>query len=257
LPGSDEAADQQASDHYAALASRYDQNWSHSEQFLNWMTQQIRRRLPIAPSGRVLDLGGGIGIFAERLLGELDGSVSALVLDPSEQMLNEVRRTPRIDVAVGSASSYLARPDQGENQFDAVLIKEAVHHFVDRTHEFEAIHRLISDGGHVLIVMLPKQIAYPLFTSALERFETLQPVPHDIAVELNDAGFETSIEIEGFDLAFERERYFSMVNSRYMSLLSAFTDSEIEAGIIEMRVSYPERTLAFRDNFAFITGQKR
>ncbi|MFF3518895.1 hypothetical protein [Streptomyces sp. NPDC002573] len=48
-----------------------------------------------------------------------------------------------------------------------------------------------------------------------------------------------------------------MVRARYMSLLSTFSDSEIEKGIEEMRVAHPEPVLVFADRFAFVLGRRR
>ncbi len=48
-----------------------------------------------------------------------------------------------------------------------------------------------------------------------------------------------------------------MVENRYMSLLSMFSDEEISQGIKEMKERYSERsTLDFNDVFVFITGKK-
>jgi hypothetical protein len=47
-----------------------------------------------------------------------------------------------------------------------------------------------------------------------------------------------------------------MTRARYMSLLSTFSDSEIEKGIEEMRAAHPEPVLVFPDRFAFVLGRR-
>jgi len=47
-----------------------------------------------------------------------------------------------------------------------------------------------------------------------------------------------------------------MVRARYMSLLSTFSDSEIEKGIEETRVAHPEPVLVFPDRFEFVLGRR-
>ena len=48
-----------------------------------------------------------------------------------------------------------------------------------------------------------------------------------------------------------------MVKNRYMSLLSRFTDGEIQEGLKEMSAKYlSQSTLDFNDTFVFIVGKK-
>jgi hypothetical protein len=42
-----------------------------------------------------------------------------------------------------------------------------------------------------------------------------------------------------------------------MSLLSTFSDSEIEEGVEEMQAAHPEPVLVFPDRFAFVLGQRQ
>ncbi|MFD7505354.1 hypothetical protein [Streptomyces sp. NPDC059850] len=56
------------------------------------------------------------------------------------------------------------------------------------------------------------------------------------------------------ELRLERERYLAMVRSRYMSVLSTFSDEELDAGIEEIRARHPEPEFVFADRFAFVLG---
>jgi hypothetical protein len=57
---------------------------------------------------------------------------------------------------------------------------------------------LLAEDGRLLIVMLPTHFDYPLFSAAVELFESLQPDPEAIAGYLRDAGLETSVSYESF-----------------------------------------------------------
>jgi hypothetical protein len=39
-----------------------------------------------------------------------------------------------------------------------------------------------------------------------------------------------------------------------MSLLSAFDDEQLEAGVAEIRAAHPEEEVSFPDRFAFVLG---
>ncbi|WP_245790902.1 hypothetical protein [Streptomyces monashensis] len=85
----------------------------------------------------------------------------------------------------------------------------------------------------------------------------MQPDPAIIEGHLRTAGLEASLSHVEHELRINRDKYLGMVRSRYMSLLSTFSDSEIEKGIEEMRVAHPEPVLAFPDRFAFVLGRRR
>jgi hypothetical protein len=73
---------------------------------------------------------------------------------------------------------------------------------------------------------------------------------------VSDSGLETELTYDGYQLSFPKGRYLAMVRNRYMSLLSGFTDAELEQGITQIRERYPGDRLEFPDTFAFIRGIK-
>jgi hypothetical protein len=91
-------------------------------------------------------------------------------------------------------------------------------------------------------------------SAALQRFESLQPDPANVAAMLSGAGLETELTYDSYALTFEKDRYLAMVRDRYMSLLASFTDAELERGITEIRERFPGDRLEFADRFAFIRG---
>jgi SAM-dependent methyltransferase len=139
-------------------------------------------------------------------------------------------------------------------RFDAILIKEALHHVEDRPAVLGGLAGLLAPGGRLLVVMLPSRIDYPLFAAAIELFERLQPDPDEVAAAMRGAGLQTGLTYESFPLSFTKERYLSMVRSRYMSLLSSFDDREPEQGIAEIGQRYPGDRVDFPDRFAFVRG---
>ena len=169
-------------DHYDRLAAAYDENWSHSPDFLAWMKGQIQQRLRITSDEVAADIGCGTGLFTRRLA------------------------------------------------------------------------RLLRPGGRMLVVMLPAQISYPLFEAALQLFEERQPDPADVVGEMRSAGLAAEVTYDGFPLSFPAGRYLEMVRNRYMPLLSAFDDAQLEAGIAEIQRAHPGGQLTFTDTFAFVLG---
>jgi len=89
---------------------------------------------------------------------------------------------------------------------------------------------------------------------ALELFARLQPDPAAIVDDMRAAGLQADLSYESFPLTFTREKWLSMVRDRYMSLLSSFDDTQIEAGVAEIRQAHPGDQVEFADTFAFVLG---
>nr|MDQ3827243.1 class I SAM-dependent methyltransferase [Actinomycetota bacterium] len=196
--------------------------------------------------------GCGTGLYARRLA-ERSGSV--VCVDPSVRMLEQIPDDPRLVAVRASAEDLVA----GSlllpvDRFEAILVKEAIHHVTDRTAVIGQLARLLAPGGRLLVVMLPTKIDYPLFQAAHDRFTELQPDPEAIATAMAAAGLMVELSYDEFPLAFPTERYLAMVRDRYMSLLSTFDDDEVAAGLEEIRRRHPGERVEFKDRFAFVLG---
>jgi SAM-dependent methyltransferase len=242
--------------HYERLAAGYDANWAYSPAYITWMTGQIIKHAGIHAGAAVADIGCGTGLYSRGL-----ATVARLVActDPSQAMLDQLPADPVLVPVLASAQDVASgRAQLPVSPLDAIIMKEAIHHVpaAERTETLRGLAGLLRPGGRLLVVMLPTKIGYPLFQAALGKFEQDQPDPLDVAVMLTDSGLTARVAYEEYELAIPKARYLAMVRDRYMSLLSAFTDDEIEHGITEIRQGHPEEVLEFTDRFAFIYGTR-
>lgn len=97
---------------------------------------------------RLLDVGGGTGALALRLAEALDAH--ATVLDPTPQMLRYVPEHPRVTALVGTAEA-MPLPD---DEFDALIVCDALHHFRDPAAAAREFTRVVRTGGRVVILEL-------------------------------------------------------------------------------------------------------
>jgi len=239
-------------DHYDRLAATYDENWAHSPEFVEWMTGCIRQRLQITGDALVADIGCGTGLFTRELARHAAAVVCA---EPSAAMLAQVPADEQlIPVAARAEDLAAGRVVLPHDGYDAVLLKEVLHHVADRAAVITGLARLLRPGGRMLVVMLPTQISYPLFGAALRLFADQQPDPADVADQMRGAGLQAELAYESFPLVFPTERYLQLVRNRYMSLLSHFDDAQLEAGAAEIRRAHPGEQIAFTDTFAFVLG---
>jgi 2-polyprenyl-3-methyl-5-hydroxy-6-metoxy-1,4-benzoquinol methylase len=240
--------------HYQRLAARYDDNWAYNPAHVAWMTSRILDHAAIGPGQTVADIGCGTGLYSRGLTA---AARTVICADPSQAMLDQLPADPALIPVLASAEDIAGhRITLPAGRLDAIVIKEALHHVPasGRPAVLHGLAGLLPPGGRILIVMLPVRIEYPLFTTALERFASLQPDPAEIAAMLTSTGLETEVSYDSYRLTVEKDRYLSMVRNRYMSLLSTFTDAELEQGITEIRGRYPGDRLEFADRFAFIRG---
>ena len=238
--------------HYDQLAATYDENWAYNPDFVEWMTGRIAERLRITGDDLVADIGCGTGLFARGLARHAAAVVCA---EPSAPMLAQVPADERlIPVAASAEDLATGRVAPPHDGYDAILLKEMLHHVADRAAVITGLAGLLRPGGRMLVVMLPSQVSYPLFAAALELFADQQPDPADIAGIMRGAGLDVELAYESFPLVFPTERYLQMVRNRYMSLLSHFDDAQLEAGVAEIRRANPGEQIAFTDTFAFVLG---
>ncbi|OEU88102.1 hypothetical protein DB35_16920 [Streptomyces abyssalis] len=258
--------DEELEDHYAHLAETYDSTWAHRPDYLDWMEEQITSRLELRRGDRIADIGAGTGLFLRRLLEYATENTPLVCVDPSQPMLDRLPSDPRL-LPVRATAEDLARRPPGAGQdtgsapgtsFDAIVIKEAVHHFSDVPGTLCGLARLLAPGGRILVVTLPPKLEYPLFQRALNRFAANQPEPEEIESALRDAGLEAHTSCAAFPVGVGRDHWLKLVENRWMSVLSTFSDAELADGLAEIAESAdpgPDGRFDFPDRFAFVEGR--
>jgi len=214
------------------------------------MTDCIQRRLRVTEGDLVADIGCGTGLYARKL-----ARYAAVVVcaEPSAPMLAQVPAGDKLIPVAASAEDLAAgRVGLPHGGYNAILLKEVLHHVEDPAAVIAGLARLLRPGGRMLVVMLPTQISYPLFAAALDLFTAGQPDPAVIVGNVRTAGLHAALTYQSFPLTFPTERYLQMVRNRYMSLLSDFDDAQLEAGVAEIRHAHPGQTIVFTDTFAFV-----
>jgi len=146
--------------------------------FFNWAAPWVRRygdrftpedvtaisgwlRPAVGPGGRILDVGGGAGQLAALLADALHAHVT--VLDPTAEMVAHVPATERLSAVRGTAEA-MPLPD---DDFDAIVVTDAFHHFRDQGAAVTEFARVVRDGGLVLVLDLdPRPLTMRLIAFA-------------------------------------------------------------------------------------------
>jgi Methylase involved in ubiquinone/menaquinone biosynthesis len=111
--------------------------------FMSGRMDRMADLLSCSPDEIVLDLGGGTGLFAYRLIGRC-GEIH--LLDESSQMIEQVRYGKiKTRVGCGTEAPY---PDRF---FDAVILSDVFHHISEQDLLLDEVFRLLKPGGRLLV----------------------------------------------------------------------------------------------------------
>lgn len=244
-------------DHYEHLAANYDAIWNHRPEYVDWMSENISSRLAIQPGERIADLGSGTGLFLRRLLPNASATTPVLAVDPSAAMLARLPQDHRLLPVQATAEQFCTNSlSMPYHKLDVITVKEAVHHFSDLGATLSGLAGRLAEGGRILIVTLPPRTGYPLFPAAYERFAEWQPEPQDMAAMLQRAGLAVTVTYAQYEVVIARDEWLKLVSGRWMSVLSSFSDAELEHGLAQISSLHMETELRFTDRFAFILGTR-
>ena len=156
--------------------------------------------------------------------------------------------------------------------YDLVLLKEMVHHLPlsDRVETFRGLRHGLVDvrpsaslnaSSSLLIITRPtRDIDYPLWPAALEVWAQNQPSVEALEQDLIAAGFQQVCHtIEVYECNTELTRWLNMIQQRFWSTFSEFTDTELKVACDEIRANVVVDTagkIKFDDRLVFITATK-
>jgi len=240
-------------EHYQQLGADYDDYLHYSDEFVRSLTSKMMRCLDLQEDDVLVDLGGGTGMYSVDILAQVPLRHPVILVEPFAEMLANAPRDVPIECVQRDALAFSAEP----RRYDKVLMKEAVHHVEDQPALFANLHGRLSPGGRLLLVHVPPQLDYPLFEAALQRSLTWHADPRRVVELLREAGFAVERDRLDYRHVIPKAAYFRMVAGRYMSLLSSFSDDDLQAGLAEMAERYADReVLEFTDRFDYITAIK-
>ncbi|WP_019814203.1 class I SAM-dependent methyltransferase [Saccharomonospora saliphila] len=242
--------------HYNRLAPDFTRHWSYSDTFVDWMTGRLVAHTAIGADSHLLDVGSGPALYSRRLAEHTRHPV--VCVDPSAAMLTHIPDTPRL-VPVHATAQAVARGEAElpHREFDAILVKEALHHVPRgaRGPTVRGLASLLAPHGRLVVVMMPTHdCGHPLFSAALRKLGQARFTPETVAGMLADSGRAVHIHQDAFPVTMPTARYLDMVGARYLTLLEHFTDTELDAGVTEIRRAHPGDTVTFTDRYTVLVA---
>jgi 2-polyprenyl-3-methyl-5-hydroxy-6-metoxy-1,4-benzoquinol methylase len=193
-------------------------------------------------TGRLLDVGCGIGIF---LFMAKEKGWDVFGIDVSDYAANFAKERFGIDCFVGS----LKKANFPDNHFDVITLWDVIEHFENPLEELEEIRRILSDDGVILfdtpnVESLMRQIAHWIYVltggifkypvkKLYHHFHLYYYSPRTLRMLLDKAGFEI-IEMRKKTIPITKARGNRMEKLivKVLSILEKATNREYELFVI-------------------------
>ena len=261
-----------------AASSHYENHTSDSYEkayfyepgaYMQHLVDLVSRRLKLHSNDHrvILDIGGGTGNFAQALVEKYTKS-KAIVVDPFLDPSNTSVNNNNVKFVKEPAEAFLKNrndeKDWWRKGYNQVLLKEIVHHLKpqDRIGIFRGMHQEIKSSTEfpsILIITRPQvEIDYPLWDQARQVWKENQPSSEQFQDELVEAGFVNIQQtIEAYPCQISLERWQTMIQNRFWSTFSKFTDAQLKEACQQIAKDYPtdqDGTLHFEDRLVFISA---
>ena len=112
--------------------------------------ERMVKRLDLEPGSMLLDVGTGTGVFLPYLLAMTGRNGRVVGLDVADRMLLRACDKGFHGEALYICGDIMAVPCH-DATFDAVICYSSFPHFQDKPRAFREIHRVLKDGGRLLI----------------------------------------------------------------------------------------------------------
>jgi ubiquinone/menaquinone biosynthesis C-methylase UbiE len=239
--------------HYRRLAKSYDEFLYYSPEFVRALTRKMIEKLRLTADDTLVDVGCGTGMYSFDILEQVPLEYPVTGVDPFAEMIEQIPPQAPIVPICEDALTFSRR----KAAYDKVLVKETIHHVDNQPEFFANMYRNLPDGGILLLVHVPPEVQYPLFDAALARCLTWHADPLELHRMLEESGFKVEHDTLDYQHSLPKEHYFAMVRGQYMSVLTSFSDREMEAGLLEMEEKYREqKVLQFVDHFDYLSAMK-
>lgn len=228
--------------------------YPHSDGFIGAMALQIIERMDLKSSDRFVDLRGGRGAFAKAISDRVKFDAPMLIVDSREKMIAHIQEHyPDIETLNIDAQSFAKK----DAVYDKILIKEVIDQFDDAEELLANLYDRLAPGGILFLIHTPPILKKPLFKAALEKAKEKATHAESLKSILERSGFSVKKETFAYPQVIPKEYYLEMVETRYTSVLRAFSKEEIQYGLAEIKKKYKDQDiLRFDDYFDYLIAKK-
>ncbi len=154
--------------------------------------ETLAERIDLEAGDKLMDLGGGTGQLIDFLPEEAD----ITLVDSSEDMLARARKkynNGKVDIVKGRGDDL----PQADDEFDYIVIADALHHFDEINGTIQELDRVLKPGGEIIILEFNPGSLLTKFISVGESLFG-EPAnfyyPEELRSLFSQKGYSTSID---------------------------------------------------------------
>ena len=120
-----------------------------------WKELLIDRLSPVSKMN-IVDVAGGTGDVARRILKRLDGKAMITVCDPNEEMINEGKKIKKYTDKIKWIIAPAEELPFDDNSFDAYIVSFGVRNFSNIDEALNEAYRILKPGGRFICLEFSK-----------------------------------------------------------------------------------------------------
>ena len=174
-------------------------------------------------------------------------------------MLRVAEKRSGVTPCLSTADDFFAKSSTTP-KCNKILINESAHLFGDPQETFRKAFEYLQEDGLLVLIQRSSSCSLPMWKDLAEVFA---PLSVDALQEyLDRAGFKLTKAVEVGISRMTKRDWYDKMRRRMFTILSEFTDEDIEKGIKELDQSwFPEKdesdVVEIRDNLVFFTAKKQ
>ena len=155
-----------------------------------------------------------------------------LCVDPSIDMLKIAQAKDGTKPCLATADTFFTNHDHSLPKYNKILINESAHLFSEPQATFRKAFEYLPENGLLVLVTRSSHCTFPMWKALNEKFAPLSV--EDFKNYLEDAGFKLMMVLEVGTAKMTKSDWYDKLRKRAFTVLSEFSDEEIEEGIQEL-----------------------
>ena len=245
------------SKHYTKVAGCYDDLYGFTNKYI---AEFAVKHLNLKSDDRLVDIGAGTGAITSLIWKKAELNNPVLCVEQSLGMLDVARTKDGLTTCLASADGFLSDYLSKPRLYNKFLFNECAHLFTNRVDTFRKVYQCLPDDGVLLLMQRSTQCGFPMWKDLKERFTPASV--EEFETSLTRAGFTVTMTIETGLSRMTKREWYGKLRGRIFTVLSEFSDKEIEDGIKELDQEwFPEKTeddsVEIKDNLVCFTATKK
>lgn len=214
-------------------------NWLSSKSYIDSINRFLLKKKKLNKNSRILDIGCGRGKIVGSLCKKFKLSNKPIGIDPVKH--KDVHKL--IDFRNQNIFNFFK---SNQNKFDLILIKQTLHFFnmKNSSRLLKICRNNLSKNGVLIILSLnTKDNEIPCFK--LMRQRLILGLKKDSRMLKSTCNQLKKYKMDKFKfcVSITKKKYIEMLKQKYISCLINLTNNQIQKGIEEIKLIYPNRLL--------------